>query len=366
MYFDTDPRFITYFKNLKQVFLYITDECNLRCFQCLYKPNLIFKKKKKEIKYNTVVDLISDFRELGAIKLTLIGGEPTLYGYSKNNKPLLKLIEEAKKIGYEYIRISTNGIFKTNLLVKSEFKMLDEIAFSLDGFTSEINDPIRGKGNFKKCVINIQKAIELGYNVSITCCIHKKLLERNKYGELLIDTMIKFAESLRLNIINFHDLFKCGVPMDTWTNNLNPTVESWIKAYNEISKKIKSNEYNISVRLPLCFITKEEFDKNPEYYGYCPVKLGERVMIHPNGSIRICSNLICSPYKIAQYYDKKIEWNNSLTNEILDHNLNRFTPCTNRGKINYGNFVPLCFSFKPNQEELIWKNLMWDDNKIEK
>lgn len=39
-------------------------------------------------------------------------------------------------------------------------------------------------------------------------------------------------------------------------------------------------------------INKEEFEKNPEYYGYCSAKLAERVLVHPNGIIRIYSLMI--------------------------------------------------------------------------
>ncbi len=364
MHFNIDQKFKAHFKNLKQVFLYIIDECNLRCVQCLYKPNLTFNLKNKEIKIETAIALISDFYELGAIKLTILGGEPTLYGISDNYKPLLALIKTANEIGYRYLRMSTNGIFNSELLKNLEFKLLNEIAFSLDGFSPQLNNPIRGEGSFEKSVRNIKKAVKLGYNVSITCCIHNKLLERDNKGILLIESMIKFAESLKVKSINFHDLFKCYVPMDTWTGNINPSVESWIQVYLELKKKIELKKYNIDIRLPQCFIKNEEFNKHPEYYGYCPVKLGERVMVHPNGIIRICSNLICSSYGVARYFNNRIIWDNADTNETLKHQFNKMTPCTNRIKISYGNYVPLCFSFKPKQNEIIWKNLNWEKKKM--
>ena len=238
MYFKIDQKFLAHFRNLKQVFLYITDECNLRCVHCLYKPNLTFHVNRKEIDFITALELISDLKQIGAIKLTLIGGEPTLYGREERNEPLFKIINEAKELGYELIRISTNGQFDDRLLLDSRFKCLDEIAFSLDGFSPEINDPIRGIGSFNKCIANIKKAIELSYNVSITCCIHKKLLKKDDEGNILIHSMIKFAEELNVNLINFHDLFKCGVPMDTWTSDLDPSIENWVSAYGEIRNKI--------------------------------------------------------------------------------------------------------------------------------
>lgn len=133
MNYKMDQKFKDFFQdNLKQVFLYLIDDCNLRCVQCLYKLDICFQVEKKEIAFEDAVKLISDFRELGAVKLTLMGGEPTLYGKKDGNKQLLELIKKSKELGYEYVRIDTNGQFKSELLEKPEFKMLDEVTFSID------------------------------------------------------------------------------------------------------------------------------------------------------------------------------------------------------------------------------------------
>lgn len=78
---------------------------------------------------------------MGASKLTLLGGEPTLY----DNKRLLEIIKYSKKIGYKYIKIDTNGIFNKNILYKPDFHLLNEISFSLDGPSPSVNDKVRGK-----------------------------------------------------------------------------------------------------------------------------------------------------------------------------------------------------------------------------
>lgn len=365
MYYHIDPEFMEYFENLSQVFLYITDECNLRCMHCLYKPNLTFHLKEKEIPLNKALALTSDFADMGASKLTVMGGEPTLYGNSQGHKPLSTVISESKDLGYEYIRIDTNGMFSQSLLLDAGFKKLDEITFSLDGHAPKLNDSIRGEGCFEKCVPNIKKAVELGYNVNITCCIHKRLLERDIDGNLLIDSMIEFAEELGVKRINFHDLFKTGIPRDTWTGDFDPSLQEWMYIYEEIQANITNGKYKIPVRMPQCFVTKEEFEKNPEYYGYCSAKLGERVLVHPNGIIRVCSLMIGTPYGVARFYDDKITWDRSLTNELRDHRLDVLTPCTNQSKqSSFGNLAPLCVSFKPSQEEYVWKErIHWESRR---
>ena len=43
MNYKMDQKFKDYFKNnLRQVFFYLIDDCNLRCEQCLYKLDIGF------------------------------------------------------------------------------------------------------------------------------------------------------------------------------------------------------------------------------------------------------------------------------------------------------------------------------------
>ena len=89
MNYKMDKKFREYYgTNLRQVFLYLVDKCNLNCVQCLYKLDIGFQVEKKEIDFEDAAKLISDFKEMGAKKLTLMGGEPTLY------KSLLELIKK--------------------------------------------------------------------------------------------------------------------------------------------------------------------------------------------------------------------------------------------------------------------------------
>jgi len=75
--------------------------------------------------------------------------------------------------------------------------------------------------------------------------------------------------------------------------------------------------------------------------------------------------LIGTPYGIAKFYEGKIVWDESSINELRGHELEQNTPCTNQHKGRYfGNFVPLCVSFKPKQKELIWEQkLDWEKKR---
>jgi MoaA/NifB/PqqE/SkfB family radical SAM enzyme len=365
---DIDEKFAVYFRNLKQVFLYITDDCNLECRHCIYKPNIRFSLGNKDIPFDEAIALLYDFRKLGAIKLSILGGEPTMYGYKIHGdyEYVLRLIHYAKEIGYEYVRIVTNGTFSHTLLDEARFKLLDEITFSVDGYDKNSNDAIRGSGVYNAVVNNILKAKSCGYNIHITACVYGELLKRDEDGgDMLIERIIFLAEKLGANAINFHVLINDGTPIETWQGGLYCEPFLWESAYNEIVKNIEKGKYNINVRIPQTFIDSDEFDANKEYYGFCPAKLGERVLVHPDGMIRICSALLSTKYGVATFNNFKIEWNYGKTNELNDHLLNEFTPCSNRGKVRYGEGrCVLCFSFKPNQSELVWRDYTKWDAKV--
>jgi MoaA/NifB/PqqE/SkfB family radical SAM enzyme len=362
--FSIEPSFAAHFKKLHQVFLYINDQCNLGCKQCIYKPHVTYHERR-EIAAPTALGLLAAFYRLGARKLTILGGEPTLYGSREGHAPLRMVIQEARRMGYEYIRLDTNGQFAYQLFSVGGLESLDEIAFSVDGFDASTNDLLRGEGTFERATERIRDAVDLKIRASITCCIHRALVRQLPTGEFGVERVIRLGEQLGVHTVNFHDLFKAGVPMDTWTGSFDTSVEEHLVMYAALRPLIDKGDFSVNVRLPQCFVTRSEFQRDPEYYGYCPVKLGERVMVHSDGVIRICSNLICSSFGVGRFEGTGIRWDHSPANETLRHEIREYTPCTNRSKNKtYGPYVPLCFSFKPNQEEFVWKTrLAWDQRR---
>jgi len=94
MYFKIDPRFAEHFRNLKQVFLYITDECNLRCIHCLYKTELLFHLKEKEIEAGRF--LVAKFNCQGCHTVDKVEGRIQSLFEDKGNAPPILDGEGAK------------------------------------------------------------------------------------------------------------------------------------------------------------------------------------------------------------------------------------------------------------------------------
>lgn len=358
-----DQTFIEMFAgHVHQAFFYLIDECNLRCRQCLYTPELTFKMGGPQIPYSRAINLMRSIRDLGAIKMTFMGGEPTLY------RELPQLIRETKRNGYEYVRIDTNGLFRETLLDNPSVRELDEITFSLDGPTPELNDKLRGDGVFERCVRNIRAAVRRGYKVQITTCIHRDLVRTiAPDDEMPLISMIRLAKELGASAINMHDLLKSGIPRDAFSGDFAPSVQEYVDAFGEVSRTFPLRDHEgFSIRMPQCAIRPQQFESNPEYFGYCSVKQRDRLLAFPNGMLRVCSLMIGSPYCVGYYDEERVYLNETPTNETRDHEMDCATPCTNQGKGNhFWPYVPLCVSYKPSQNEIVWATRHnWEARRI--
>ena len=355
-----DAAFDRYYRNLLQVFLYVTDECNLRCTQCYYMPWL--KKGHAEMPTDVLLALLGKFRALGAIKLSLLGGEPSLYGQAPGNEPIGFIVEAARKMGFRYLRMVSNGLFPETFLADDRLRLLDEVTFSIDGDTPAMHNYLRGPGTFERSVANVMRAKNLGYNVHITTCVHRGNIGRDEQDGYLLDRAIHWAASLGAQLINFHPLFKMGIARDSWTGDTDISPDEWMAVYQAIHRRIDAGYYPIDVRIPQRFITEEEFRKEPKRYGFCPVKLAERIEVHPNGQIHSCALNNGTPISMASFSREgsgpiNIVWSTA-RNELAEFPFNHEAdhPCAVMSG-DFGDRVPLCISFKPDQEEFIWKTI---------
>jgi MoaA/NifB/PqqE/SkfB family radical SAM enzyme len=319
----------------------------LRCEHCYYKTSL----SQKEMDIDIALELLKVCREYGAEKITILGGEPTLYGIDRDHEPLLEFIEESKRLGYGYVRLDTNGqLTDYGILENPVFRKLDNLSFSLEGHSSVINDAIRGEGTFFNSINMLKKAVSLGYYVSVTTCVHTD-------NVACLDDVIDYFESLGVSELNFHPLFKMGIARDTFTGDKHIEPLVWMEQYNRILENIDQGHYNIKLRVSQRFVSKEDYLKSPMSYEYCPVRMGERIWIQPNGKIRVCALCFGTPYHIATYDRENIVFATQ-DSEIMASRLERH-PCMSQVR-EYEGLVPLCISYKPFQKEYLWEKLEFD------
>jgi len=359
--FQIDKNFLDKYEwNLQQIFLYVNDECQLRCKHCLVKPNLDFKFKR-EFDLEKLKKLLSDFKKMWAVKLTILWWEPTLYS------KLTDLIEYSKDLWFQFITIDTNWLFDSKLLDNSSFKKLDDISFSIDWYNNKTHWFLRWNWVLLKTLNNLKQAIEKWYNVSVTTCIHRGLIDFNETEPELrykdLKETILFLEKLWIYSLNFHVLLPHWMPISTWSEGTDISIDEWMKI-KLFLLKIK-NKLKIDIRIPTHFINKNEYKNNKEYYDFCTLKISERVLLTVDWLIRNCAGFLGSKYHVARFEDNKITWNyDENTNEYSWLNSKcKWCPYQFKDK-NIWELVPLCFSLKPNQKEFIWVNkLKWDLKK---
>ena len=344
--------------NVKQVFVYLTNRCQLHCRQCLYKPFL--NNHSDDINFNVLINMLRKFKEYGAFKLSFLGGEPTLYKDKITGATFSEIVEAAKGLGYDYVRVDTNGQFDSDFLTRGSKNedsnskkvikkiMLDEITFSIDGYDAETHDAIRGKGVFDKCIANIKLAVKAGYKVQITSCFHKELCKSVNNGIESIQKIISLCEELGVTTLNLHPILKVGVERDNWIDNTNINPRLWLDIYNGIQKRLFKKQSNVNIRLPMRYIEKDSFN---ESCNYCPLKIGERALIMSDGTIKICAFNIGTNYCLARFDENSIkyEWDYNELDKISDS-----TICCNQSSTD--GLKALCMSYKPQQDEIVWNS----------
>jgi MoaA/NifB/PqqE/SkfB family radical SAM enzyme len=139
---------------LKIIELFPTFACPSACPICSIEKYQ--KKKGPVLQIDDYVKLADEGAKLGAIAVTILGGEPFVY------KQLPELVRIFKRKGF-FCNIVTGGSGVTRKSLESLKEAgIGSIHFSLESLDKEINDPLRGKGHVNNTMQNIQWCRELG------------------------------------------------------------------------------------------------------------------------------------------------------------------------------------------------------------
>jgi MoaA/NifB/PqqE/SkfB family radical SAM enzyme len=122
-------------------------KCNLKCQHCSLVANQDSLPSPRSISFENASKDMQTMFDKGARILFFEGGEPTIW--TDGDRDLSDLIAEGRRIGYNVIGYTTNGIGKI-------FDQSDVISVSLDG-PREIHDLIRGPGVFDRLMDNLGK-----------------------------------------------------------------------------------------------------------------------------------------------------------------------------------------------------------------
>ncbi|MEO8431925.1 MAG: radical SAM protein [Acidobacteriota bacterium] len=139
--------------------------CNLKCTHCFISCSPT-NHNHEMLTLSDVRARLAEAVPLGVREYYFTGGEPFM------NPEILAMLEETLRQGPA--SVLTNGLLLTPercrrlkaLSEASEYSL--DIRISIDGYTPETNDPIRGPGTYAKILAGIRNLAEAGLNPVLT------------------------------------------------------------------------------------------------------------------------------------------------------------------------------------------------------
>jgi len=178
---------------LKELWLHLTDRCNLSCRHCLVSSG---PRGEEGLPAAVLLRTVRQARDLGADTFYLTGGEPL------TRKDIVPLLGQIATHFAATAVLLTNGCLIDEELVSALRELPRHRLFlqvSLDGSTPERNDALRSPGSFDAAVRGLRLAADAGLNVTVATVV----LDRN------LDDLIPLADLVRgLGVSHLHLLWQ--------------------------------------------------------------------------------------------------------------------------------------------------------------
>lgn len=267
---------VAFQKNARNVFFHILTRCNLKCSHCYINPE---QHGRQTLPSGTIKEWLKALAHTGrASNLIFIGGEPTLH------PDLHLLIKAARRIGYASITIDTNGFFFNRILEKAFPEDVDCFSVGLDGSCREINDLIRGKGSFDRCIAGIEKSLAKGFNLSVIYTVSRLNIRDLK-------NMPRLLRSLGIQRFFIQVIGIRGRSARDKKEMLQVTRKEWTAIVPGVAAS--AAQMGIHVTYPKVFL------KNSELFE-CAGLTAENYFVFPNGRVYQCP--LCEDLPIHSYF----------------------------------------------------------------
>lgn len=165
----------------KNMLVECSNICNLSCIFC---ANRKMTRKTSKISSSFLNRILNEAFELGVREIGFYTtGEPLM------NSELENYINIAKKIGYEYIYITTNGVLANiNKIKKLVQKGLNSIKFSINAINEKDYELIHGKNMYNMVLKNLKEVWEWKEKNNINLKVYVSYIS-TKYTEYDIKTI---------------------------------------------------------------------------------------------------------------------------------------------------------------------------------
>jgi len=149
---------------LRELWLHITDRCNLSCSHCLFSSG---PDQGRQLSLQQLKQHIDDAAAQGCRLFALTGGEPLVH------PDFAELIGHILAIPDSRIAVLTNGLSVADKLAADWPRQRIHLQISLDG-RPEHHDQLRGSGNFVRLEQQLCWLREQGWRYTLSCCVTKE------------------------------------------------------------------------------------------------------------------------------------------------------------------------------------------------
>lgn len=281
----------------RNVYLYITEVCQLRCSHCYMGQRL---DRAIVMPLPKVRETLALWRRMGGSKLTLLGGEPTTH------PEFDQCVRASHELGYEKIIVTTNGLGPA----RRAFHRLDASLFSyvqvsLDGGSPKTHDAIRGKGTFDYAIQTARQMCERAYDVRFICTVSKENLE-----DCL--NLLEIADDMNAALVKYHVFSTIGTGKGNDGSALTPP--EWVSFCDRL--KQEHGRWRTQIWYQPTYVRRADVQR---YYdqGYrgCIGRTLDRISIFPDGRCYVCSYLFDTDFHFCTMEDGNIKLNTG-TNEF--------------------------------------------------
>lgn len=139
--------------------------CNIACEHCFISCSPT-NHSFEFMNLTQVEKYLKESTELGVKEYYFTGGEPFM------NREIIPILEKTLNIGPATV-LTNAMLLKENIVqelahLEKQSRYSLEIRVSLDGYTAEMNDPIRGAGVFEKTMQGVRRLVKSGFLPIIT------------------------------------------------------------------------------------------------------------------------------------------------------------------------------------------------------
>jgi radical SAM protein with 4Fe4S-binding SPASM domain len=275
----------------RNVYLYITDKCQLRCRHCYMGERLDVAAvmPKPEVLRN--LDL---WRRMGGSKLSILGGEPTLH------PEFLEIVNAAKGFGYEKVILNTNGLPYARKVLRSVApEDFSYIQVSLDGASPATHDLIRGRGTFEAAWSTTRELCERQFDTRIICTVNRANL-----ADCL--DLLPLADEAGVSLVKFHVFSGIGIGRDNDQWLVSP--REWIDFYERLESL--RGQFKTRIWYQPTYARKERLSElAAQGFRGCVGRTLDRISVFPDGRAYVCSYLFDTELNYATVREGVIKIN---------------------------------------------------------